>query len=138
MNTLYTAVATASSGREGRVRTEDGKIDLDLSIPEGMGGSGGPGTNPEQLFAAGYSACFGSAVRAVAARQKVNPRESTITAKVSIVQTEEGEFRLAVELVGAFPELTQEQGAALMRAAHEICPYSNATRGNVEVTLSVA
>ncbi len=137
MSVLYTAAATAKTGREGRVQSDDGVIDLELSVPEGLGGKGGPGTNPEQLFAAGYAACFGSAVRAVAARDQVHVRESTITAQVSIARAENGAFGLAVELLGTFPGLTQEQALALMHAAHDVCPYSRATRGNIDVELSV-
>lgn len=137
MSARYTAVATASAGRQGHVQSDDGTLDLELSVPEEIGGPGGPGSNPEQLFAAGYSACFGSAVRAVAARDGVSARGATITAKVSLVAAEDRTFGLAVELVGHFPELSPSQGMMVMHGAHEICPYSKATRGNIEVRLSV-
>ena len=137
MTVRYTAVATASAGRQGRVRSDDGTLDLDLTVPEAIGGPGGPGSNPEQLFAAAYASCFGSAVRSVAAREHLDARDATITAKVSLVAGEDRTFHLAVELVGAFPELPEKAGLALMEGAHEICPYSHATRGNVAVTLSV-
>ncbi len=135
--TLYTATATATSGREGRVSTSDGSFDLGLSMPRGLGGAGGAGTNPEQLFAAGYSACFGSALSLVARMQKVTTGPVHITANVSIGPVGAG-FGLAVELTGTFPELDRAQAEALMAAAHQVCPYSNATRGNIDVTLRVA
>lgn len=137
MSVRYTAAATATAGRQGYVRSDDGVLDLELSVPEGVGGPGGPGTNPEQLFAAGYAACFGSAVRSVAARENLSARAARITAKVSLVAGEDGTFGLGIELVGTFPGIPDNTGMALMRAAHEICPYSNATRGNVDVQLSV-
>ncbi len=137
MHTLYTAVASANAGREGKVQSDDGQLSLPLAIPKSLGGPGGAGTNPEQLFAAGYAACFGSALRLVAGQKKITTGEVTITAKVSIGQTEKG-FGLAVELEGKMPSLSHEQALELMHAAHQVCPYSNATRGNIEVKLSVA
>lgn len=137
MNVLYTATASASNGRDGRVKSDDGTIDLGLAVPKGLGGPGGAGTNPEQLFAAGYSACFGSALKLVAGMQKVRTGPVTITANVSIGKTDAGGYGLAVELVGTMPELDKEVALGLMKAAHQVCPYSNATRGNVEVTLSI-
>jgi osmotically inducible protein OsmC len=137
MSARYTAVVTGTSGRSGRVRSEDGNLDLAVTVPAAVGGPGGEGTNPEELFAAGYAACFGSAVRAAAARESLSAREAAITAKVSLVQTENKTFGLAVELVGHFPDLNPDQAMVLMRGGHEICPYSQATRGNIEVTLSV-
>ena len=136
MNILYTAAATATSGRDGTVKSDDGALDHKLSVPKGLGGPGGTGTNPEQLFAAGYAACFGSALGLVASQQKVKTGPVAITAKVSLGKGEKG-FGLAVTLEGAFAELPREQAEALMQAAHQVCPYSNATRGNIEVTLSV-
>ena len=139
MTPLYTAQATATAGRAGHVSSDDGTLSLDLSVPKGLGGPGGAGTNPEQLFAAGYSACFGGALGLVAGKQKVQTGKVHITAKVSIGKTEAGGFGLAVELEGAFPELADKALAQrLMEAAHQVCPYSNATRNNVEVKLSVA
>ena len=135
--TLYTATATATAGRQGRVSTSDGSFDLGLAMPQGLGGAGGPGTNPEQLFAAGYSACFGSALTMVARMQKVTTGPVHITANVAIGPSGGG-FGLAVELVGTFPELPAAQAEALMQAAHEVCPYSRATRGNIAVSLRVA
>lgn len=137
MNALYTATATATSGRAGTAKSDDGALDVKLSVPKGLGGPGGEGTNPEQLFAAGYAACFGGALGLVAGQQKIKPGAHTITAKVTIGKGERG-FGLAVALEGSFPELPREQAEGLMKAAHEVCPYSNATRGNIEVTLSVA
>lgn len=137
MNILYTATASATAGRDGKAKSDDGALDVSLSVPKGLGGGGGSGTNPEQLFAAGYAACFGSALGLVASQQKVKTGPITVTAKVSIGKGERG-FGLAVALEGKFPELTREQGEALMQAAHQVCPYSNATRGNIEVTLAVA
>lgn len=137
MNPLYTATATARGGREGRVATDDGVIDLAVAMPKALGGSGNPGTNPEQLFAAGYAACFGSALGLVARMQRVQMGTVEITANVTIGK-DEGGFGLAVELVGHFPDLPAERAEALMEAAHKVCPYSRATRGNLDVTLTVA
>ncbi len=138
MNILYTTAATATNGREGRVKTEDGALDLGLTMPKSVGGPGGEGTNPEQLFAMGYSACFGSALGVVARMQKVQTGPVHITAKVSLGKTDAGGFGLEVELTGHMPNLPREQAEALMHAAHQVCPYSQATRGNIEVKLSVA
>jgi Ohr subfamily peroxiredoxin len=134
---LYTAVATATAGRSGRVQTEDGQLELNLSVPRALGGSGAPGTNPEQLFAAGYSASFGSAVAHVAQLQKIRTGPVSITAHVTIGSIGHG-FGLAVGLVADIPELPREQALALLRAAQEVCPYSNAMRGNVLVDLRLA
>jgi Ohr subfamily peroxiredoxin len=136
---LYTAHATSKGGRNGSVKSDDGVIDLAITMPKGLGGDGARGTNPEQLFASGYSACFGSALGLVARMQGVNPGPFTITADVSIGKDPAGPgYKLAVGLVGTFPELEKSKAEALMTAAHQVCPYSNATRGNVEVALSVA
>jgi Ohr subfamily peroxiredoxin len=137
MTPLYTAHATAKGGRSGHVKSDDGILDLDVTMPKGLGGDGAKGTNPEQLFAAGYSACFGSALGMVARGQGVNPGPFTISGAVSIGKEGPG-FKLAVTLTGSFPELEKSKAEALMQAAHQVCPYSNATRGNVEVTLQVA
>jgi Ohr subfamily peroxiredoxin len=134
---LYTAVATATSGREGRAKSDDGILDVALVPPKSLGGSGAPGTNPEQLFAAGYAACFGSAVSHVARAKKIATGPVAITAHVSLGPVGQG-FGLAVELVATIPELPRDQAEALVRAAHEVCPYSNATRGNIVVDLRVA
>jgi lipoyl-dependent peroxiredoxin len=135
---LYTANATATGGREGRVLSDDDILDVALITPKGLGGPGGAGTNPEQLFAAGYAACFGSALGLVARMQKVQIGPPKISAKVSIGKVG-GAFGLSVELVGHFPpDVPKDQAMALLQAAHEVCPYSRATRGNIEVTLGLA
>ena len=133
---LYTAKATATGdGRNGHVVSSDQRLDLDLALPPEMGGSG-EGTNPEQLFAAGYSACFHSALRIVARRAKVDPSDSTVSAEVGIGP--EGEaFGLVVTLIISIPGLEREQARELAEAAHQVCPYSRATRGNISVELRV-
>ena len=136
MDVLYTAVATARGGREGEVVSDDGVLDLELAMPTALGGPGGDKTNPEQLFAAGYSACFHSALKRVAGGEKLDVTGSSITANVGL-GIEGQAFGLAVTLTGSFPTLTAEQGRELMDKAHQVCPYSNATRGNVDVTLEV-
>jgi lipoyl-dependent peroxiredoxin len=134
---LYTASATSTGGRDGHVRSDDGVIDLAVHSPKALGGSGAVGANPEQLFAAGYSACFGSALAHVARAKKITTGPVTITANVTIGPVA-NVFGLAVELIAALPELPREQAEALVRAAHEVCPYSNATRGNIVVDVRVA
>jgi osmotically inducible protein OsmC len=134
---LYTASATATAGRDGRAISDDGTLDLALAVPRSLGGPGGPGTNPEQLFAAGYSACFGSALKLVAGQRKVITGPFQITARVSLAKAERG-FGLEVALEGHLPGVSRDVATSLMHAAHEVCPYSNATRGNVEVTLGIS
>ena len=137
MNILYTAVAHASGdGRNGHARSEDGILDLELRIPKEMGGPGGA-TNPEQLFAAGYAACFHSALKLVASQAKQDTTDSEVVADVSIGPNGEGGFGLAVELDVHAPALDRATTEDLVAKAHQVCPYSNATRGNIEVTLSV-
>ena len=139
MTALYTASATASGdGRNGHVRSSDGVLDFDLAIPKEMGGPGGALTNPEQLFAAGYAACFHSALKRVASAQKITLTDTAITVDVGIGQLPSGGFGLSVEIEAELPGLSQEQGKAVLEAAHQLCPYSNATRGNVEVQLTLA
>jgi lipoyl-dependent peroxiredoxin len=123
MKVLYTAEATAYGGREGRVRSSDGALVADLAIPKELGGPGGPATNPEQLFAAGYAACFENAIR--------------LTARVGIGPDGSGGYGLAVELHARLPELDRDQAEQVVAKAHTVCPYSNAVRGNVEVTVVV-
>jgi lipoyl-dependent peroxiredoxin len=135
MRTLYTAVSTAHGGRDGHVRSSDGVVDLDLKTPREMGGPGGAGTNPEQLFAAGYAACFESAMRAVARKRKTPLSDARVTGHVSFNVTDEGKYVLSVVLQGKVEGSSTEDTHALMEAAHEVCPYSNATRGNIEVKL---
>jgi len=140
MKTLYTAVATANDeGRDGVTRTDDGALDLQLAMPEAMGGEGGEGTNPEQLFALGYSACFANAMRSVARRDEREQavEGATVTAHVDIGAIGGGRFGLAVKLVVGVPGLEQADAEELVAKAHERCPYSNATRGNIPVELVV-
>ncbi len=134
---LYTAHSTATGGRDGRAVSSDQVLDVALATPRELGGAGGAGTNPEQLFAAGYSACFLSALKFVAGKQKLAlPADSRITGNVGIGPIATG-FALAVELEISIPGLPNDQVQKLVEAAHQVCPYSNATRGNVDVTLSV-
>jgi osmotically inducible protein OsmC len=135
MRPLYTAEATAHGGREGHVRSSDGILDIDLRMPREMGGSGGAGSNPEQLFAAGYAACFESALRLVARSQRKSLRDASITARVTLNLTDDKQYLLGVELRGRLEGVSETEAFALMRAAHDVCPYSNATRGNIEVRL---
>ncbi|MFJ4919514.1 organic hydroperoxide resistance protein [Streptomyces sp. NPDC088725] len=137
VDVLYTAVATAENGRDGRVASDDGNLDVVVNPPKAMGGSG-TGTNPEQLFAAGYSACFQSALSLVARQAKADVTGSTVTAKVGIGKLENGGFGLEVELQASIPNVDEATARQLLEKAHEVCPYSNATRGNITVDLSVA
>jgi Ohr subfamily peroxiredoxin len=135
---LYTAHAHVTGGREGHGGTTDGELEVDLRLPKEMGGSGG-GTNPEQLFAVGYAACFESALGAVARRRQLEAGEVTIDSAVSLTPTGDGGFRLSVTLDVSLPSVADRQTAAeLVRGAHEVCPYSNATRGNIDVELLLA
>lgn len=136
MKPLYTAEGTATGGRDGQATSSDGLLDLTLRPPVEMGGPGG-GTNPEQLFAIGYAACFQSALTVVARRAKVEVEGSTVTGKVTIGTIGGGGFGLAVVLDVHLPGVDTETARSLVASAHEVCPYSNATRGNIEVTLSV-
>ena len=137
VDVLYSARATASGGREGEVVSDDGVIDLTLTMPKELGGPGGDHTNPEQLFAAGYAACFHSALKLVAGGQKVDVEGSSITAQVGLGKDGEA-FGLAVTLTGAFPTLDAAAAEQIMKDAHEVCPYSRATKGNIDVQLEVA
>jgi osmotically inducible protein OsmC len=134
---LYTAHAAVHGGRGGHGRTSDGRLEVDLSVPEEMGGNGGPGTNPEQLFAVGYAACFQSAVQGVARGRRLDVSDSTINASVGIGPTGHGGFGLTVALDLHAPQLTRRDAEDLMARAYERCPYSNAIRGNVDVMLTV-
>jgi lipoyl-dependent peroxiredoxin len=134
---LYTAEAEVQGGREGHGRTTDGRLEVDLSVPAELSGDGGPGTNPEQLFAVGYAACFQSALMGIAQGHDLDASDSRITAKVGVGPTGHGGFGLAVWLDLHAPNLTAAQAAELMARAHERCPYSVATRGNIEVKLAV-
>ncbi|MFT7773037.1 organic hydroperoxide resistance protein [Roseateles sp.] len=137
---LYTATATATGGRAGTAKSSDGVLDLTLSTPKELGGAGGPGTNPEQLFAAGYSACFIGAMKAVAGKQKIAlPAEVSITSDVAIGPhaNKPGAFGIQVDMKISVPGMDRAQLEALVKTAHEVCPYSNATRGNVDVSLTI-
>lgn len=134
---LYEATMTATGGRQGRAEAPDGSLTLALSVPKGLGGPGGEGTNPEQLFAAGYAACFLGAVKLVGRQQKIAlPDDTTVTATVGIGAVDPG-YALAVELGVHLPGIAPEVAQSIVQAAHERCPYSHATRGNVAVTLTV-
>ncbi|MGI0152492.1 organic hydroperoxide resistance protein [Pseudidiomarina sp. WS423] len=134
---LYTAVATAQGGRDGSVKSYDGNLNIPLSVPKELGGNGGKGTNPEELFAAGYSACFIGALKKVAGEQKIKlPNELSITGKVSIGPIKEG-FSIGVELEIEMGNMNRTQAQELVDKAHQVCPYSNATRGNIDVELRV-
>lgn len=137
---LYTATATATGGRAGTAKSSDGAIDVTLSTPKELGGAGGPGTNPEQLFAAGYSACFIGAMKAVAGKQKIAlPAEVSITSDVAIGPhaNKPGAFGIQVDMKISVPGMDRAALEALVATAHEVCPYSNATRGNVDVSLTI-
>ena len=133
---LYTAKATATGGRAGHATSDDGILDVDLRPPKEMGGPGGA-TNPEQLFAAGYAACFQSALGVVGRRAKVDTSASTVEADVTIGSIPGGGYGLAVTIRVAIPGAGTDQVRSLAEAAHQVCPYSNATRGNIDVTLEV-
>lgn len=138
MKIVYTAEALATGdGRNGRSRSTDGRIDVQLASPKELGGSG-DGTNPEQLFAAGYAACFHSALRQAARRTKANVEDSSVGARVGIGPNETGGFQLAVTLEVSLPHLPREEAQALAEQAHTVCPYSNAVRGNIDVDVIVA
>ena len=136
-NVLYRAEAKATGGRDGRAVSSDGVLDIKLSTPKSLGGAGGEGTNPEQLFAAGYSACFIGAMKFVAGQRKqVLPADTTVTGRVGIGQIPAG-FGIEVELQIHVPGFSQADAEALVQAAHGVCPYSNATRNNIDVTLTI-
>ncbi len=137
-NVLYRATATATGGRDGRAVSSDGALDAKLSTPRELGGGGGDGTNPEQLFAAGYSACFLGALKFVAAREKIAlPAVTSVEGKVGIGPIPTG-FGIEAALTVSLPGLPRDQAEALVQMAHVVCPYSNATRGNIDVKVSVA
>lgn len=136
MNILYTAEATAWGGREGRTATTDGVLDVVLTVPKELGGPGGA-TNPEQLFAAGYAACFHSALKLIGRQAKVDVSESAVTARIGLGMNDAGGFNLAVELEAEIPDVERSVAQELVEKAHQVCPYSNATRGNVEVMLTL-
>jgi osmotically inducible protein OsmC len=134
---LYAAEATTTGGREGHARTSDGRLDVDLEVPSEMGGTGGPGTNHEQLFAAGYAACFQSALLRFASGRNLDLSGSRVTARVGIGPLSTGGLGLAAALDLDAPGISRADAVELMERAHETCPYSRATRGNIDVTLTV-
>lgn len=139
MQILYTTSATANGGRDGRAVSADQKLDVKLSTPKELGGAGGDGTNPEQLFASGYAACFLSALKLVAGKSKTTlPADTSVTAEVGIGPNDNGGFGLAVTLRIAAAGLEKATAEALIAKAHEVCPYSNATRNNIDVKLALA
>ncbi|MDJ0389902.1 organic hydroperoxide resistance protein [Roseomonas sp. E05] len=135
----YSTEATATGGRDGRSRTTDGALDVKLSTPKELGGAGGAGNNPEQLFAAGYAACFLGALKFVAAQEKVRvPEDATVSARVGIGPRVAGGFGITADLTISLPGIERAKAEALVQKAHQVCPYSNATRNNVDVGLTIA
>ncbi len=137
MKTLYEATATAKGGRNGQVKSTDEVLDLEVRMPKGLGGSGGPYTNPEQLFAAGYAACFDSALNVVARQSSIKISGTEVSATVGIAQNDAGGFSLSVKLAVLIPEVSREVAQKLLEGAHAVCPYSNATRNNIPVELTL-
>ncbi|MES2103128.1 MAG: organic hydroperoxide resistance protein [Pseudomonadota bacterium] len=138
MQVLYTASATATGGRDGRAVSSDNQLSVKLTTPKELGGAGGEGTNPEQMFAAGYSACFIGAMKFVAAATKVTlPAETSINGQVGIGPNDKGGFGLTVALNVTIPGMDKAEAQALVDKAHQVCPYSNATRGNIDVKITV-
>jgi Ohr subfamily peroxiredoxin len=134
---LYTTEATATGGREGHVQSSDGHLYLRLSLPPELGGPGGGGTNPEQLFAAGFAGCFDNAMILVGRRMKLSTAGSRVTTKVGLVMFDAGRFGMEVELIVMLPELTEEEAESLVETTHKVCPFSNAVVGNIDVKLTV-
>lgn len=135
--TIYSATATVRGGRTGTVTSDDGHLALQMSVPQAMGGPGGEGTNPEQLFAAGYAACFQSALGLIGRRQKVDTSNSTITSTVRLHPNGNGGYKLGVTLAVQLPGVEHDLAEQLVEQAHQVCPYSNAIHGNVDVDLVV-
>ncbi len=139
VNVIYKTKATATGGRDGSARSDDGSVDVKLVVPKEMGGPGGTGANPEKLFAAGYSACFLGAIRAMSGKEKVKvPQDATVTAEIGFGERTEGGYGITADLVISMPGVDRADAERLVKAAHEVCPYSNATRGNLDVGLTVA
>ncbi len=138
MKALYSTAATATGGRNGQVKSENGILDIEVKMPKALGGANDDYVNPEMLFAAGYAACFDSALNMIIKQQKVNTGITRVTAHVSIGQNADGGFGLAVELHANIPSVSIETAQDLIEKAHAVCPYSNATRGNIEVKLTVS
>jgi len=138
VNVIYKTQATATGGRDGAARSDDGSVDVKLVVPKEMGGPGGVGANPEKLFAAGYSACFLGAMKAVSGKVGVKvPADATVTAEIGFGPRSEGGYGITADLKVHLPGVEKEAGEKLMQAAHEVCPYSNATRNNVNVGLTL-
>ena len=137
MKTLYTAEATATGGRNGHVKSSNGILDVQVRMPRSLGGVNDDFANPEMLFAAGYAACFDSALNLVIKQESITTGETSVSAKISIGQLENGGFGLAGELAVNVPSVSQEKAQQLVEKAHQVCPYSNATRGNIEIKLIV-
>ena len=139
VNVIYKTSATATGGRDGAARSDDGSVDVKLVVPKEMGGPGGVGANPEKLFAAGYSACFLGAMKAVSGKVGVSvPADATVTAEIGFGPRSEGGYGITANLTIAMPGVDKADAERLVAAAHEVCPYSNATRNNVDVGLTVA
>lgn len=139
VDVIYKTSATATGGRDGRARTEDGSVDVNLVVPKEMGGPGGDGANPEKLFAAGYSACFLGAMKAVSGKVGVKvPADASVTAEVGFGPRSEGGYGITADLTINLPGVDKAEAQKLAEAAHEVCPYSNATRNNVDVGLNIA
>ena len=138
VNVIYKAQATATGGRDGSARTPDGAVDVKLTVPPAMGGNSDAGANPEKLFAAGYAACFLGAMKAVSGKVGVRvPADATVTAEIGFGPREEGGYGITADLTATMPGVDTAEAQKLMAAAHEVCPYSNATRGNLDVGLNV-
>lgn len=137
MKAIYTAEATATGGRNGHVKSKNNVLDLEVRSPKALGGANDDYANPEMLFAAGYAACFDSALNLVINKTRIETGETNVNAKISIGQLENGGYGLAAELAVNIPEVSLEQANDLAEKAHQVCPYSNATRGNIEVKLTV-
>ncbi|SEM73061.1 peroxiredoxin, Ohr subfamily [bacterium A37T11] len=138
MKAIYAIAATATGGRNGHVKSENGVLDLEVRMPKGLGGANDDYPNPEMLFAAGYAACFDSALNLIIKQQKIKTGTTSVKAKVSIGQLENGGFGLAAELHANIPGVSLAEAQSLIEQAHAVCPYSNATRGNIDVKLSVS
>jgi osmotically inducible protein OsmC len=139
VNVIYKTHATATGGRDGSAKSDDGSVDVKLVVPKEMGGPGGVGANPEKLFAAGYSACFLGAMKAMSGKVGVAvPADATVTAEIGFGPRSEGGYGITANLTIAMPGVDKADAERLVHAAHEVCPYSNATRGNVDVGLTVA
>jgi len=137
MKNLYKTTVTTQGGRNGHTRSEDGILDMELRKPKSLGGDGGDYSNPEQLFAAGYSACYGSALEHVAKQHKIELGDYSVTATVKLGQTDSGNLQLSAILDTYIPGVDVETGEKLVNEAHEVCPYSRATRDNIDVTLNL-